>query len=99
MRITVSHDKGKDEAIRIVNNAADQALRPMFTGPIQMSNVQKKWTGSTMDFSLTVGFGATGLPIKGSIIVEEHDITIDCDLPPLLEHFLPGGAKASVQSA
>jgi len=98
MRITVSHNKSKVEAIRLVNDAADQALRPILSGPIQMSDLQKRWSDSTMTFSLKVGFGGAQVPIKGSILVTERDVTIDCDLPPMLESFLPDAAKASVQA-
>lgn len=99
MRITVSHDKGKQEAMRIVNGAADQVLRPIFTGPLQMSDVQKCWNGSTMEFSLTAGLSAVRVPIKGSILVEEHQIIVDCDLPAFLENLLPESARSGVQSA
>ena len=101
MRITVSHDKGKDEAIRIVNDAADQMLRPLFSGPLRMSNVRKQWNGSTLDFSLSAGVGgAIAVPINGSIIVTERDITIDCALPAFIDRLLPeSGLKAGVQAA
>ena len=100
MRVTVSHDKGTEEAKRIVNDAADQILRPLFSGPLQMSNVQKQWNGSTLDFSLTAGVGAIAVPIQGSIMVTDHDITIDCKLPSFLDKLLPESTvKAGVQAA
>jgi hypothetical protein len=101
MRVTVSHDKGKDEAMRAVNDAADQILRPLFSGPLKMSNVRKQWNGSTLEFSLTAGVGgAIAVPINGSIVVTERDITIDCALPAFLDRLLPeSGVKASVQAA
>ena len=100
MRVTVSHDRGKEEATRIVNDAADQILRPLFSGPLRMSDVRKQWNGSTLDFSLTASLGGIAAPIKGSIIVTERDITVDCALPAFLERLLPESAvKAGVQAA
>jgi hypothetical protein len=99
MRITVSHNKGKQEAIRIVDGAVDQALGPMFSGALRMSNVQKRWNGSTMEFSLTAGLSAVRVPIKGSILVTENEITIDCDLPAFIERLLPESARSGVQAA
>jgi len=100
MRITVSHDKGKAEAMRAVDTATDQVLRPIFSGPLKMSDVQKQWKDSTMDFSLMAGLGAAvRVPIKGSIIVTDRDITIDVDLPTFLENLLPDSIRTGVQSA
>jgi hypothetical protein len=101
MRVTVSHDKGKEEATRIVNQATDQILRPLFAGPLQMSDVRKQWNGSTLDFSLTASVSAAlAVPIKGSIIVTEREITIECALPAFLDRLLPEiGIKAGVEAA
>jgi len=100
MRITVSHEKGKAEAIRAVDKATEQVLRPIFSGPLKMSDVQKQWNGSTMDFSLTAGLGAAvRVPIKGSILVTDSDITINVDLPTFLENLLPDSIRTGVQSA
>jgi hypothetical protein len=99
MRITVSHDKTRQEAMRIVNDATDRVLGPIFSGPLQMSGVQKQWTGSTLDFSLTAGLSAVRVPIKGSILVTDSDITIDVDLPAFIEKLLPESVRSRVQSA
>ena len=61
MRVTVSHDKGKEEAKRIVNDASDQILRPLLSGPLRMSDVRTQWNGSTLEFSLTASVG--GAPV------------------------------------
>ena len=99
MRITVSHDKGKQEAMRIVDGAAEQVLGGMFSGALRMSDVQKRWNGSTLEFSLTAGLSPVRVPIKGWILVAEKEITIDCDLPAFIENLLPESARSGVQSA
>ena len=99
MRITVSHNKGKEEAMRLVDSATDTVLRPMFSGPIQMTDVQKHWSGSRLIFSLMAGMGIARVPIKGWILATDTDITIDCDLPAFIENLLPQSVRSNVQSA
>ena len=99
MRITVSHNKGKEEAMRIVDTATDQVLRPIFSGPIRMSDVQKQWNGSRLTFSLKAGLGAVRVPINGWILATDTDITIECDLPAFIEGILPQRVRSNVQSA
>lgn len=99
MRITVSHNKGKEEAMRIVDTATDTVLRPMFSGPIQMTDVHKQWQGSKLLFSLMAGMGIARVPIKGWILATDTDITIDCDLPEFIEKILPESVRSKVQSA
>jgi|SRR6185436_3899391 hypothetical protein len=99
MRITVSHNKGQQEAMRIVETATDVVLRPMFSGPIQMTEVQKQWQGPRLLFSLMAGKGIARVPIKGWILATDTDITIDCDLPEFIEKLLPESVRSNVQSA
>jgi hypothetical protein len=99
MRITVSHDRKKEDAMRIVDTATDQVLRPMFGGVIRITNVQKQWQGSRLLFSLMAGVSVAQAPIKGWILVTDTDITIDCDLPSFLENLLPQSVRSNVQSA
>ena len=85
--------------MRIVETATDTVLRPMFSGPIQMTDVKKQWSGPRLNFSLMAGRGIARVPIKGWILVTDTDITIDCDLPQFLEKLLPASVRSSVQSA
>jgi hypothetical protein len=99
MRITVSHNKGKEEAMRIVDDATDQMLRPVFSGLVHMSDFQKQWNGSRLTFSLMAGISALRVPIKGWILATDTDITIDIDLPTFIEKLLPQSVRSSVQAA
>ena len=97
MRITVSHNKGKQEAIRIVDGAVDQVFRSIFSGTLQMSGYKKQWNGSQMTFSVTVGLGGFRAPVNGSVLVTDTDITIEFVLPALLESFASAGLRDQVQ--
>lgn len=86
--------------MRLVDSATDAVLRPMFSGAIRMTDVQKHWSGSRLIFSLMAGLGGVPLvPIKGWILATDTDITIDCDLPAFIENLLPQSVRSNVQSA
>jgi hypothetical protein len=87
MRVTLSHNKPKEEIIR----AVDRSFDSLFQGPglpVQLIDQQRNWQGSTMTFSLTAKMGFINTPIKGTVEVTDRDITIDADLG-FLERFVP----------
>lgn len=87
VRVTVSHNKPKEEIIR----AVDRSFNSLFqsTGlPVQLTEQQKTWQGSTLIFSLVAKMSFISTPIKGTVEVTDRDITIDADLG-LLERFVP----------
>jgi len=89
MRITVSHNKGLQGAMKAVNDSAEQLFMSAATGPVQVTDVQRSWEGSTMDFAFTARMGLFSAPIKGKTYVTERDVTIDVELPALLKQFIP----------
>jgi hypothetical protein len=99
MRITVSHNKGKQEATRIVESAIDQVFNSAFSGAIQISGFQKQWDGPKLTFSMMAGIGPLRAPITGWILPTDTDITINCDLPEFLEKLLPLSVQSNLQSS
>jgi hypothetical protein len=97
MRITVSHTKGKQEAIKIVDGAVDQVFQSIFSGALRMSDFRKQWNGPQMTFSVVVGLGGFRAPVNGSVLVTDTDITVDFVLPALLESFASTGIRDQVQ--
>ena len=88
MRITVSHDKGRERAIRLVDEQADQLFRGM-PGPVQIVDQQRRWEGDTMHFSFTGKAGFLSAPIKGTVLVEDKTLTVDVELPGFLKNLMP----------
>lgn len=88
MRVTVSHNRSKEEVMRSVDQSFDQ----LFTGtpglPLRLTQEQRAWQGSTLHFSLTAKMGLLSTPIKGYVEVTDKDITIDADLG-ILERMIP----------
>jgi hypothetical protein len=87
MRITVSHNKPKEQVMQ----AVDRSFTSLFQGkeiPLTLVNPVKTWSGSTMTFSLTAKMGFLSTPIKGTVEVSDHDVSIDADLG-MLERMIP----------
>ena len=87
MRVTVSHNRSKEEIIRSIDRSFDGLFQG--TGlPVKVVPQQKSWQGSTLTFALTAKMGLLSTPIKGTVEVTDHDLTIDADLG-FLERMIP----------
>ena len=99
MRVTVTHNKGLQGVMKTVNDCSDQLLSSAATGPVTVTDVQKKWDGSTMHFSFTGKMGFFSSAVRGYVQCAEQDVTIEIDLPAALKHFVPEEkVKAQVES-
>ena len=88
MRVTIAHDKGQAEAIRHVNNGADQLFQGAGSAGVEIRNLERRWDANTLTFSFTGKMGPFTAPIRGTVLVAEKDLTIDMDLG-VVEKFLP----------
>ena len=41
-----------------------------------------------MDFSLTARLGFISLPISGMVVIDDTNVTVHCELPPLVKTFV-----------
>lgn len=89
MRVTVSHNKGLQGAIKIVNDSADQLVTSAASGPVTISDVDKKWEGNTMHFSFRGRMGFFSSVVKGLVQCAENEVTIDVELPGALKALVP----------
>ncbi len=89
MRITVSHKKSQAEVIKIVDGSVDQLFSGVPGAPVKIVDQQKRWDGSVLHFSLTGKMGFFSAPLKGTVEVTDKDVTIDCDLPGILQKLMP----------
>lgn len=87
MRITVSHNKPKEEVVRAVDRSFDDLFRGSSVVPLQIVNEQRRWEGSTLVFSFAAKMGILSTPITGFVEVTDRDVTIDADLG-ILERLL-----------
>lgn len=86
MRITVSHNKSREEVIQTIDRSLDDLLQQSL--PVKLTVQQRSWQGSTLNFSVTASMGFISSPVKGTVDVTDHDLTIDVDLG-MFERFVP----------
>jgi putative polyhydroxyalkanoic acid system protein len=98
VRITVLHNRSKEE----VKQSVDRSFNDLFEGivvlPLRFVEEQRTWQGNTLIFSLTAKIGLVSTPIKGTIDVTDRDITIDVDLG-MLERLIPTTKAREVVSS
>jgi len=79
MRITIAHNKPKQEVVDSIDRGFDDVFR-MEGLPLKIVFEQKNWQGSTMTFALSAKMGFMSSPIRGTIDVTDRDVTIDANL-------------------
>jgi hypothetical protein len=80
MRVTVSHNRRKEEIVRDLDRSFDDLFKGLGNVPIKIANESRKWTGSRLDFSFNAKVGIMSTPIKGFVDVTDRDVTVDADL-------------------
>jgi Putative polyhydroxyalkanoic acid system protein (PHA_gran_rgn) len=97
MRVTVSHNRRKEDILRAVDRSFDDLFKGFGTVPIQIVNESRKWTGSRMDFSFDARMGFVSTPIKGFVDVTDKDVTVDADLGWLERLFPAKHTQAAIE--
>lgn len=80
MRITIAHKKSKTEIRDKVDRTFDEMFQGMGGIPVQVEVQQKSWVGDVLNFAVTAKMAFMSTPIKGTVEVGDHDVTIDADL-------------------
>jgi hypothetical protein len=87
VKVTVSHNKTKEEVMSTVDRSFDDLFKNVGSLPVRLLNEKRSWQGSKLTFSLTASMGLLSTPIKGTVDVTDHDVTVDVDLG-LLERMI-----------
>jgi len=88
MRIIIPTKKSVEETKRIVERSTEDLFRSAAGGIIQISDVEKSWSGDTMTFVFKAGVAFLTTPIQGTVAVTEKDVTIDVALPEAFRRFI-----------
>lgn len=80
MRISVSHNRTKEEAVQSVDRTFDDLFKEAGALPVKLTVDHRSWQGSTMTFGLTAKMGFMSTPIKGTVEVTDRDVIVDADL-------------------
>jgi Putative polyhydroxyalkanoic acid system protein (PHA_gran_rgn) len=88
MRVTISHNRPKQEIKDSVERSIDQLFTGFNVGVIEFINQRKQWSGDTMTFSLAARLGFLRTPIRGAALVTDREVILDVDLG-LLSTLIP----------
>ena len=97
MRVTVSHNRRKEEIVRSVDRSFDDLFKGFGAVPIEIVNESRKWTGNRMDFSFDAKVGIVSTPIKGFVDITDKEVTVDADLGWLERLFPAKQAHAALE--
>ena len=88
MRITIAHNRSKAEIVDSVDRSFNEIFQGVSGIPVKLVVEQKSWQGSVLSFSLSARLGLLSTPMKGTVEVTDHDLTVDIDLG-LLNRLVP----------
>jgi hypothetical protein len=88
MTLIVPHRKTKQEAIAQIDRNARDLFMGIAGASVQIAELKKEWNGPTMSFSLVGRLGFISVPLTGTIEVDDVNVTVRCDLPPMVRNFI-----------
>jgi hypothetical protein len=88
MRVDVAHQLGKDAAIPVMDRCLDHLLGGVGGSNIEILDKKKTWNGCNMRFSFTGKMGYISVPLAGTIDVNDANVVVDMDLPPMVKTFV-----------
>jgi hypothetical protein len=88
MKVIVPHHTTAEKAIEIVDRSANGLFDGAGGGSVELVEHKKDWNGQIMDFSVTAKVGFVSLPISGVVVVDDVNVTVDCELPAMVKTFV-----------
>ncbi len=88
MTIIVAHDSTQQAAIKTIDDAANKLMAGTGNASIKVVDQKKSWDGPKMSFSLTGKVGFISVPLTGTLTVDDKNVTLECELPPMVKNFV-----------
>ena len=88
MTLTIPHHKTQQEVIGIIDRGADGLFAGAADGAVEIVGQKKEWNGSTMLFSFTAQLGFISIPLSGTIVVDDQNVTVNIGLPAMVKNFI-----------
>ncbi len=88
MTVIVPHRTTPEKAIQTIDHTWNQLFEGIGGAPVQLTDQTKNWNGRTMSFSVTARVGFIAVPISGTVAVDDTNVTIQCELPALVNKFI-----------
>lgn len=87
MKVVVPHRRTVEEAIVIVDRSANELFSNGAGQTFRLFDQKKRWNGPLMNFSLIARVGFLSLPVSGRVLIDDVNVTVHCELPPLVKVF------------
>ncbi len=88
MTVVVPHNSTREKTIPLMDRAVDQILAGAGGSSFQVTEKQQSWNGSVMAFSFVGKLGFVSLPVAGTLAVDDVNVTVNIDLPPVVKSFV-----------
>ena len=92
MTVIIPHHKTQEEVVGLIDRSANDLFTNGVGGSVKMVDPKKEWNGSTMTFSVTGRMGFISVPLSGTLMVDDANVTVVCELPGMVKNFV-GEAK------
>ena len=88
MKVLEAHHSTEQAVKPIVDQGIDQLLAGAGGKSVQIVDQKKIWEGPVMTFSCTAKVGFISVPLAATVTVDDTNVTVDCDLPPMVKNFV-----------
>ena len=88
MTVIIPHHKTRQEVVDKLDAAVTQLFQHPQLGSVEIVDPKKEWSGSTMTFSVTGRMGFIKVPLSGTAVVDDQNVTVTCDLPSMVKNFV-----------
>ena len=75
--------------MRLVDKSVDDLFTQIPVAGLKIVDQQKSWNGPLMNFAFVGKWGFFSAPLRGTVLVTDKDVTIECELPGILSRFIP----------
>jgi hypothetical protein len=88
MTVIVPHRTTVEAAMGIVDRSAYDLFEGVAGKSVELVDRKKEWNGPQMHFSLTAQAGFISVPISGTVVVDDVNVTVHCELPALVKTYV-----------
>ena len=88
MKVVVEHHSTAQAVKATVDQGVDRLLAGAGGTTVQIVDQKKSWDGSVMTFSCTGKVGFISVPLAATVAVDDTNVTVECDLPPMVKNFV-----------
>src|SRR5580704_3210559 len=88
MKVVVAHHSTEQAVKPVLDQGVDQLLTSAGGKSIQIVDQKKSWDGQVMTFSCTGKVGFISVPLAATVAVDDTNVTVECELPPMVKNFV-----------